>query len=126
MAIETGSAPTSTFSLSEDQELFRRTVREFAEREIAPVAARYDETEEFPAENVRKMAELGLLGLTVPEAYGGAGAGALEYAIAMEEIARADAAHSTILTVNVSLVTEPIAKGVSTVAGAPVASELLP
>ena len=98
------------FLLTDEQELFRRTVREFAQREIAPLAAHFDETEEFPAENVRKMAALGLMGLTAPEAYGGSGAGAVEYAIAMDEIARADAAHSTILTVNVSLVTEPLGK----------------
>jgi butyryl-CoA dehydrogenase len=110
MTLETASPTANRFSLTEDQELFRRTVREFAEREIAPVAAHFDETEAFPAENVCKMAELGLMGLTTPEAYGGAGAGAVEYALAMEEVARADAAHSTILTVNVSLVTEPLAK----------------
>jgi butyryl-CoA dehydrogenase len=98
------------FLLSEDQELFRRTVREFADREIAPVAAEYDEAEAYPAENVRKMGELGLMGLTVPEEYGGAGAGAMEYAIAMEEVSRACAAHSVVLTVNVSLVCEPIYK----------------
>jgi butyryl-CoA dehydrogenase len=100
----------ANFLLTEDQELFRRTVREFAEREIAPVAAEYDEAERYPAENVRKMGELGLMGLTVPEQYGGAGAGAMEYALAMEEISRACAAHSVILTVNVSLVCEPIYK----------------
>jgi alkylation response protein AidB-like acyl-CoA dehydrogenase len=110
MAIEAQSASTNAFALTDDQQLFRRTVREFAEREIAPLAAYFDETEEFPAESVRKMAALGLTGLTVPEAYGGAGAGAIEYALAMEEIARADAAHSTILTVNVSLVAEPLAR----------------
>jgi butyryl-CoA dehydrogenase len=113
-SVEAGHSSTegqsSLFSLTEDQELFRRTVREFAEREIAPVAAHYDEAEEYPAENVRKMAALGLMGLTTPEPYGGSGAGAMEYALAMEEVARADAAHSTILTVNVSLVTEPLAK----------------
>ena len=109
MSVESTHQPAA-FGLTPEQELFRRTVREFAEREIAPVAARFDESEEYPAENVRKMASLGLMGLTVPEAYGGSGAGALEYALAMEEIARADAAHSTILTVNVSLVSEPIAK----------------
>ena len=109
MAIET-AAPINLFDLSPDQQLFRRTVREFAEREIAPVAAHFDETEEFPRENARKMAELGLMGLTAPTEYGGSGAGAMEYALAMEEIARADAAHSTILTVNVSLVTEPLGK----------------
>jgi butyryl-CoA dehydrogenase len=112
MAVETQieAFRTGAFGLTEDQELFRRTVREFAEREIAPLAAHYDETEEFPADNVRKMAELGLMGLTTPEEYGGSGAGAMDYALAMEEVARADAAHSTILTVNVSLVTEPIRK----------------
>ena len=98
------------FLLTEDQELFRRTVREFAAREIAPVAAEHDEAEKYPAENVRKMGELGLMGLTVPEQYGGAGAGAIEYALAMEEVARACAAHSVVLTVNVSLVCEPIYK----------------
>ncbi|MBA2446653.1 MAG: acyl-CoA dehydrogenase [Chloroflexi bacterium] len=98
------------FLLTEDQELFRRTVREFAAREIAPVAAEHDEAETYPAENVRKMGELGLMGLTVPTEYGGAGAGAIEYALAMEEVARACAAHSVVLTVNVSLVCEPIYK----------------
>ncbi len=98
------------FSLSDEQQLFQRTVREFAQREIAPMAREYDESEKFPRENVLKMAELGLMGLTVPEEYGGAGAGAIEYALAMEEIARADAAHSVILTVNVSLVCDPILK----------------
>src|SRR5215218_4150917 len=96
--------------LTEDQELFRRTVREFAEREIAPVAAEHDENETFPTANVKKMGELGLMGLTVPEELGGAGAGPVEYALAMEEIARADAAHSVILSVNNSLVCEPIVK----------------
>ncbi len=96
--------------LTEDQELFRRTVREFADNEIAPVAAELDEAEEFPADNVRKMGELGLMGLTVPPEYGGAGVGAIEYALAMEEVSRACAAHSVILTVNVSLVCEPIYK----------------
>src|SRR6266542_5379603 len=96
--------------LTEDQELFRRTVREFAEREIAPVAAELDESERYPRENVKKMGELGLMGLTLPIEHGGAGAGPMEYALAMEEIARADAAHSVILSVNSSLVCEPILK----------------
>jgi methylmalonyl-CoA epimerase len=96
--------------LTEDQELFRRTVREFAEREIAPVAAEHDEAETFPKENVRKMGQLGLMGLTVPTEYGGAGAGPVEYALAMEEVSRADAAHGVILSVNNSLVCEPILK----------------
>lgn len=98
------------FALTEDQELFRHSVREFAEREIRPVAPQLDREERYPAENVRKMAALGLMGLTVPERYGGAGLGAMEYALAMEEVSRVCAAHAVILSVNVSLVCEPIAR----------------
>ena len=82
-----------------------RPLREFAARELAPNAREYDESEAFPIAHVKQMAELGLMGLTIPEQYGGAGAGTMEYAIAMEEVARADAATSVILTVNVSLAT---------------------
>src|SRR5215213_7945284 len=96
--------------LTEDQELFRRTVREFAEREIAPVAAEHDENETFPSENVKKMGKLGLMGLLVPTEYGGAGAGSVEYALAMEEVSRADAAHGVIMSVQNSLVAKPIVK----------------
>src|SRR3954454_10702758 len=96
--------------LTEDQELFRRTVREFAEREIAPVAAEHDEAEKFPTENVRKMGKLGLMGLLVPTEYDGAGAGPVEYALAMEEVSRADASHGVIMSVQNSLVEEPIVK----------------
>ncbi|MCC7367576.1 MAG: methylmalonyl-CoA epimerase [Chloroflexi bacterium] len=96
--------------LTEEQELFRRTVREFAEREIAPVAAEHDEQETFPTATVRMMGKLGLMGLTLPEEYGGQGGGTVEYALAMEEIARADASHSVVLTVQSSLVCEPILK----------------
>jgi len=96
--------------LTEEQELFRRTVREFAEREIAPVAAEHDEAETFPTATIRKMGQLGLMGLTLPEEWGGQGGGTVEYALAMEEIARADASHSVVLTVQSSLVCEPIYK----------------
>ncbi len=96
------------FRLSEDQELFRRSVREFADREIAPRAAHYDRTEEFPRENIRKLAELGLMGIMVPEEYGGPGGTTMTYVLAMEEIARACAATSVIMSVNASLVCEPI------------------
>jgi butyryl-CoA dehydrogenase len=96
--------------LTEEQELFRRTVREFAEREIAPVAAEHDEAETFPTATIRKIGQLGLMGLTLPEEWGGQGGGPMEYALAMEEIARADAAHSVTLTVQSSLICEPIYK----------------
>ena len=96
------------YGLSEDQELFKRTVHEFAEREIVPIAAELDELEEFPRESLAKMAELGLLGLLVPEEYGGAGASTLDYVLAMEEISWADASHSVVISVNNSLVCDPI------------------
>ncbi len=61
------------FELNEEQRLVRDMVRDFAQKELAPRAAQVDKTEEFPAENIRKMAELGLLGLPYPEKYGGGG-----------------------------------------------------
>ncbi|MFH1487007.1 MAG: acyl-CoA dehydrogenase [Chloroflexota bacterium] len=91
------------FSLTEEQEMFRRMMRDFVSKEIAPVAAQYDETEEFPLDNVRKMAKLGLMGLTIPEDYGGSGGDTLQIAIATEEIARACAATSVILGVTLGL-----------------------
>jgi alkylation response protein AidB-like acyl-CoA dehydrogenase len=96
------------YDLSEDQELFKRTVHEFAEREILPIAAELDEREEFPRASLAKMAELGLMGLLVPEEYGGAGASTMDYVLAMEEISWADASHSVVISVNNSLVCEPI------------------
>lgn len=76
------------FDLTREQELIRRTVREFAEKEIAPRARHVDETGEFPAETFEKMGKLGLMGLPFPEEYGGAGADTVSAAIAVEEVAR--------------------------------------
>ena len=90
--------------LTAEHEMLRQTVRDFAQKEIAPIAARYDETGEFPFETVRKMGALGLMGIEVPEEYGGAGLDAISYVLAIEEIAKADVAHSTIVSVNNSLV----------------------
>jgi len=78
------------FSFSEEQELTRKMVREFAEGEIAPHSARLDEDQEFPFEIFRKLGELGLTGVTFPEEYGGAGLSTVEYAIVIEELARVD------------------------------------
>jgi butyryl-CoA dehydrogenase len=96
------------YDLTEDQDLFRRTVREFAAREIVPIAAELDEKEEYPRASISKMADLGLMGLLVPEEYGGAGAATLDYALAIEEVSWADASHSVVISVNNSLVCEPI------------------
>ncbi len=105
-----GAAFRGPYGLSEDEDLFRRTVHEFAEHEIVPVAHELDESEEFPRVTVGKMAELGLMGLLVPEEFGGAGADTMHYALAMEEISWADASHSVVMSVNNSLVCEPIVR----------------
>lgn len=76
------------FDLTEDQELIRQTVREFAEREIAPNAHHVDETGDFPADTFAQMGKLGLMGIAVPEEYGGAGADSVSAALAVEEVAR--------------------------------------
>ena len=78
------------FDLSEHHRLLRNSVREFCEREVRPHARRWDEDEHFPIEIVAKLAEIGLLGIRVPEEYGGSGLDTLAYAIAVEECARID------------------------------------
>jgi len=105
-ALATSAGPE--FDLSEDQQAVRQMVREFAESEIRPVAAEIDETHEFPTANVKKMAELGLLGMFVPEAYGGAGMDYVSYVIAIEELSRVCASHGVIASVNNSLVCFPL------------------
>jgi alkylation response protein AidB-like acyl-CoA dehydrogenase len=89
--------------LTEEHEMLRQTVRDFAQKEIVPIAPHYDETGEFPLETIRKMGGMGLMGIEVPEEYGGAGMDTLAYALTMIEIAKADASHSTIVSVNNSL-----------------------
>ncbi len=95
-------------ALTEEQRLLRDMVRDFATNEVEPVAASLDREHRFPAELVRKMGELGLMGMMVPEAYGGAGLDTVSYVIAMEEISRACASTGVILSVNNSLVCDPI------------------
>ena len=96
------------FKLTEEQVMFQKMIRDFASRELEPVAARIDESEEFPAENLRKMAELGLFGITIDEKYGGCGGDMVQMAIATEEIARACAATSAIYLASLSLAAYPI------------------
>jgi alkylation response protein AidB-like acyl-CoA dehydrogenase len=79
------------FSLSEEQQLLQRTVREFAEAEIAPHAREWDEKQEFPRSLFTKLGDLGLMGVVWPPEYGGAGLSTLDYALVIEELARADA-----------------------------------
>jgi butyryl-CoA dehydrogenase len=97
-----------SFELPEDVQSVREMVRDFAESEIRPIAAKIDETHEFPAENTKKMAELGLLGMFVPEEWGGAGMSYLAYVVAIEELSRVCASHGVIASVNNSLVCYPL------------------
>ena len=96
--------------LTEDQELIRGMVREFAEEEVAPIAAEIDKTHEFPHATVKRMAELGLLGLTIPEEYEGSEGDGVSYSIAVEELSRVCASHGVILSAHISLCTAPIYK----------------
>ncbi|MGB9673697.1 MAG: acyl-CoA dehydrogenase [Anaerolineales bacterium] len=91
------------FPLTDEHEMIRQTARDFARKEIAPLAAEFDESGEFPKETIRKMGEMGFMGIEVPEEYGGAGMDTLAYVLALEEISKADAAHGTIMSVNNSL-----------------------
>jgi alkylation response protein AidB-like acyl-CoA dehydrogenase len=96
------------FDLSPEHELVRRTVREFAEQKVAPVAAQLDKEHRFPYDLVAELAELGLMGMPVPEEYGGAGADTLSYAIAVEELTRIDSSVAITLAAHTSLGTMPI------------------
>jgi butyryl-CoA dehydrogenase len=96
------------FDLTEEQKMLQATVRDFAESEIMPAAARIDETEEFPAAEIKKMAGLGLFGLTIPEKYGGSGHGKVDLCIAVEELAQASAAIDAYLRISLSLAIVPI------------------
>ena len=104
------SAGSISLQLSPEHEEIRRTVRDFARKEIAPVAAHFDETGEFPYEIVKKMGQMGLMGIEVPEEYGGAGFDTIAYVLTMIEIAKVDAAVSTIVSVNNSLVCHGLLK----------------
>ena len=96
------------FDLTHEQQLVRETVREFAESRIAPVAAELDREHRFPYDLIAELAELGLMGMTVPEEYGGAGADTLSYAIAVEELTRIDSSVAITVAAHHSLGTLPI------------------
>jgi butyryl-CoA dehydrogenase len=98
------------FELTDEQELVRSTVREFADAELAPVAAEVDRDHRFPEEVIPKMAGLSLMGMPWPEDVGGAGADYLSYIIALEEVSRACATTAVIMTAHTTLATSPIYK----------------
>ncbi len=98
------------FPLSDEHKMIRDTARDFAQKEIAPIAAQFDESGEFPYATIKKMGEMGLMGIEVPEEYGGAGMDTLSYVLALEEICKVDAAHGVIMSVNNSLYCHGIQK----------------
>ncbi len=96
------------FDLDQEHELVRSTVRDFAQERVAPVAEELDRESRFPYELVGELAELGLMGMTIPEEYGGAGADTVSYAIAVEELTRVDSSVAITLAAHHSLGTLPI------------------
>jgi len=96
------------FALSEVQRMVQETARDFADRELVPIAEQVDETREAPMEKVKKLGELGFLGMLVPEEHGGSGLDDVCYVLAMEEISRGCASTGVIMDVNNSLVCEPL------------------
>ena len=96
------------FDLSDDHRLIQQTVRDFARAEVAPVAADLDRTKKFPYDIVRKLGDLGLMGIPFPEEYGGGGGDSLAYALAVEELTRVDSSVAITMCAHTSLGTQPI------------------
>lgn len=96
--------------LSDEHKMLRDAARDFAQKEIAPIAAQFDESGEFPHATINKMGSLGFMGIEIPEQYGGAGMDALAYVLALEEICKVDASHGVIMSVNNSLYCHGILK----------------
>jgi short-chain 2-methylacyl-CoA dehydrogenase len=96
------------FDLSEEQELLRRTVRDFAEERIAPIAEELDREHRFPYDIVAELGELGLMGIPIPEEYGGGGGDTLSYSVAIEELTRVDSSVAITVAAHTSLGTMPI------------------
>lgn len=96
------------FTTTQQQEEIRKTVREFAETEIKPIAFMLDKENEFPSEAIAKFGKMGLMGIPYPKEYGGAGLDVISYAIAVEELSRVDGGTGVILSAHVSLGSYPI------------------
>jgi len=94
--------------LTDEQSMIQAMAREFAQTHVAPIAAEIDRDARFPHETVKRMGELGLMGIAVPERWGGAGADAVSYVVALEEIAKACASHAVVMSVNNSLYGDPL------------------
>jgi butyryl-CoA dehydrogenase len=96
--------------LTDEQRMIQAVARDFAEKEVRPIAEAIDREARFPRETVRRMGELGLMGIAVPEAWGGSGGDTVAYVVALEEIARVCASHAVIMSVNNSLFCDPVLK----------------
>jgi alkylation response protein AidB-like acyl-CoA dehydrogenase len=96
------------FRFTEEQEMMRKMVRDFARKEIAPIVEEMDETDLFPREVIKKMAELGLMGIPIPEEWGGVGADFTSYILAIHELSKVSATIGVILSVHTSVCTNPI------------------
>jgi butyryl-CoA dehydrogenase len=90
--------------------MIQQVARDFAEKEVRPIAEAIDREARFPRDTVARMGDLGLMGMTVPEAYGGSGVGTVAYALALAEVARACASHAVVMSVNNSLYCDPVYK----------------
>jgi alkylation response protein AidB-like acyl-CoA dehydrogenase len=108
LTAEQNSVSTYPFTLTEDQEQLRREIRDFAVREIAPNVMRWDEASEFPADVVRQLGQMGLLGVICPVEYGGAGLGYVDYVLAIEELSAVDGSVGIIVAAHNSLCTNHI------------------
>ncbi len=97
------TTPAFEHLLSDEHRMIRDAARDFAQNEIAPIAAEFDETGDFPLDTIRKMGQMGFMGIEVEEKFGGAGMDTLAYVLALVEICKADASHGTIMSVNNSL-----------------------
>jgi len=98
------------FDLTDEQKMLEKTVRDFAEKEIKPTRAEFDENEEYPIEILRRLGEMGIMGMAVPPEYGGSGADAISYAIAVEELSKIDPSVGVAVSVHNSLGCDPIVK----------------
>src|SRR5678816_167273 len=95
-------------SLTDEQRMIQSVARDFADKEVRPIAAAIDREARFPRETVERMGALGLMGIAIPEAHGGGGGDAVGYAVALEEVAKACASHAVIMSVNNSLYCDPV------------------
>ena len=96
--------------LNDEQKMIQAVARDFAQKEVRPIAEAIDREARFPHDTVRRMGELGLMGIAIPESYGGSGSDTIAYAVALEEVARACASHAVVMSVNNSLYCDPVYK----------------